>query len=279
MSAYRIPFCWGNTKDRDHAHYFIYNNLISGGDNVNPFTLDNVMSLLWRVKTFHVVASALSVSGTVTRTSDMTVWSFGPTAYPFTLPNFFLKRKSGHTPSNDPTTFVLTTDEQHLFDGFYTHGGTDYTINAPTHDRGFYTDPYDGDFVYISTNEDPTSVPHGTIRWDATLKELWTVGVLPLNFTATPWVSLINDGSGRGVTVTASVGGSDGGSSSFVMNGCSLTSELRGGGSPDIGYTVDTLDFTGAIDCTASEYFPFNDSTGMPIYDTSTGALLNDPFG
>lgn len=290
MSAFRIPFAWGNTKFRDHVHHVLSLANLSPKRFMSPdFGLDNIMSLIWRVKTFAVTGS---MGGTGVLQDS------GGTHYPYTIPTTAFAATLTRQWEDNSSVFHDVADEQHLFGVF---AANVYGSKFAVQDQGLVGLVVTaGPFVSIASPDfqQPVPSPGPGELWSATDDSLWIPppfynyvtmmgsGIGPILFGAQASVIVVVSGGTTTVTLTASnetftPAGPQFGSYGFSMEGYTAAGMLSGqaAGDASAGFTVISQSNTGSFTVEATEYLPFSDSQGNPIYDSSTGALLNDPFG
>ncbi len=288
MSNFRIPFAWGNTKNRDHVQWVIDDNtpIVAPGHG-GTFILDNMMNIVWRVKTFHVTGSFAS-AGSFT--------PVGGTPQPWSMSNtldVLWKRKYAGTSAGGVDFDVL--DEQHLFGGFFDHRINRYPISNPydLHDLGFGIHDNNPVSDHMDTPVFPDNPTVSGVYYSEPDTQLWFLPVELFGFTEYVYLpfdysfsQMFPDGMGGHFTGTMDIffdrsqyPNSSPGNLVFTMQGYTVTLAL-GSAYPfgtNSGFSVTSQSASVAI--TASEYFPFQDSQGNPVYDTVTGAQLHDPLG
>jgi hypothetical protein len=271
MSAYRVCYLRGNTRHRDHAHWII--DAATPIVEVSPvFDLTAMQVLIWRIKTFHIT-SPVSSSGT------WTAPVIGSTPEPWSL-SHALDYLQPRVYQPNATSFSVAdcVDERDLLGGRYTH----LPHLQLLHDKGFdYPSP-------------GITIESSFVNWSAIDERLW----LPPNFGAgfndqVPYnfsFSLTGHfpsafyAPGFDVTMHVSFDQSQyphlsPGNLTFAINGYTWSKPLGSDytATSNFGFTVNAQ--SAAVSVLASEYFPFKDSHGNPVYDSVSGAQLNDPFG
>ncbi len=283
MSNYRIPFAWGNTKFRDHLQYGIGN--VVPKLFVNPdFTFANIMTLVWAIKTFTVTAS-VSSTGTFEDQAH--------TVYNYTIPNTSFSGTWTREWEDGFSVFHNVVDEQHLFgDPVHTIYGTPYSIQ----DQGFPSlNITSGLYGFLGGVINTSLYGPPRVNWSAGDNSLWVDVIGPSN----PPLGLgpcdmgvqvasapipVTGGTTQVTLIASNIvptpAGPTFGSFSFSMVGYTASGSLQGETHADgsSGFVILTQTNLGTFTVEATEYFPFQDSQGNPIYDTSTGVQLRDPF-
>jgi hypothetical protein len=305
---YRIPWIWGNSYGRDHVNYKIANNYayftIPGVDErADPDfdTLEKIMTGLWRVKTFEIEWS-YSASGTIDLFShpidEHTPWSFS-----FSGTGTVTRRYVQDPAPLIATSYATVDEERHLF-GRFEGGGSFSPIQypPPLGSQGFagvslpstalagdgggfgIRNPWLPDTARLNWRTSGAGSPVlEVIARSVAFSGIPAALEIPFQFQD---VRDYHDPMDDAVIVTSGIRTQgqanpavEIGDATFDMIDVSISRKCYRylSAVTNRGFTVDDAD--GDLSVTATEYFPFCDSNGDPIYDTASGALLRDPFG
>lgn len=308
MSGYRVPILVGDTRVRDHQMWPtteepLYSTILSGNPVIDaPYwglkniSSDQLLALAWRVSEWRFTGGW---TATVKVYTDPGHVLLGTDTVTVTIKNSPVSKGYFATCDNDLTTFHFpVVKEAHLV--HQTFGpqrspkayATDY--NFPMHSFGILINNL---ILHTIVNDGVTTIANdsGSMRF-----ELFRDFTSLATFSAGRGVDMVKwDALGGGPTgpptfdVYCLLDGEDG----FVTSGIdtkgalpnvnivldpviapamSIPTQIVPGAAPGITFEVTAASCDIAI--TAFSFFPFCTTTGLVVYDTATGAQINDPL-
>lgn len=255
----------GTELGRDHFPWAAQDELNVGDNYLYKFGIDLARACKWfyRVKRWHVVAvcSALRIP-TSGSPSDAT-WSF---SFDFQFNVFFEDPETfealGHKTANDVRE-------------------SDLVANSYVDSLNFTTETTQSDFNHIDDDPEATNIGHYVTNFTSANAGGRSKSC---SFYFVPWFMRWNGGafwlpftcniSDPDFSVTTSFQASASATGSLSVDGVTTPWWAR-----QFHTTAPYDEFTGySVTMTPKEYWPYATTAGLPVYDTTTGAELRDPF-
>jgi hypothetical protein len=252
----RVDFAGGTTLGRDHFPWEVPNGPSAGvyPDNYYPLilSLDDALKWTWLVKKWQFSGQ---IEFDITRNSDSSTGHFVAT-YDFTISQY---GGAGDT--------ELIVENQTVV----LHGAVTFGIDSSSITNGFPGTP---DPIFFENGMGILDVTYPSIVWkgaDQLRPEIDHTSIIEGNPDPSP--------SGNFFFIQLSTvknkAGSDGSpiSNGFLIDGHAI----------NLYYWLDTdscsfSNITSTLSLAPLEYWPYANSNGDPVYNTSTGAQLVDPF-
>jgi hypothetical protein len=256
MAAFRLPWIIGNTKFQDNIGPSIFPG---GATPTGPvgLTFEQVMAIKWRVKKWsYVISGSMAIDPSTPHTVGFDLTSTAE----FYKPDFVTKADQ----EIDLISQVFNNGPAFSLADTFDIMGSSGVILSPT-PVGVITGPtpmftsfqlsadlglsFDGALYYPNLFFEARD---GVAYSDTGVGVTSNTGGLPVGFHTIPSPALVIDP----VVVP-----------SFTIPMFALT------------FTITPISSALSLRLTATEFWPYADSNGNPIYDTATGAQLTDPLG
>lgn len=275
----RVAYFVGNTSGRDHLPWpTISAAQLSdlGYLRTTGVTLATIMAMAWRVKKWNVAASSANVSGTVTSNPGALTETVSST---FAIPTFNVEVFSGASPATRERQLVSTfrisenIGFRNLQSAGFKGSVSQNVTETTTYDNNSAIP--DHETVTVQSGLSVNGLLFGNqddfeyVMFDGSLfyPRIELAGRLN-GFFSTVIFGVVADGTNGSLTVNIGLG-----TVTFPLK-IQMT-QIRGAHG---ALSSTTTGGSIALTMTAVEFWPYANSEGLPVYDSGTGAQINDPF-